>query len=154
MDISDSDVTEYYLIRLPKNIDRQELNRLKIDLNNNGPSGPVTRSRSDSSKIIGYDILKPDRTAFNNVTRLDTSDVDNIKLDHNYVLAGCINFYSHQPQPENEIEPLFPTCPNDPIDDIVNRARGYSAKPIKSAEIIVKTEIIDLPHKRKKQKIR
>ena len=137
-DETNENAIEYYLIRVPKSIDVKELNGVQIDLEALGPSENVIISKRDPDQSYGYDLISHKNTAFSNLTRLKTTTDDNIEIDPNYTLQGCINFYIHKPQPNHELVPLMPTCPNDSIEDIVNRARGHSAK--RKSPVKVKSE--------------
>lgn len=139
---------EYFLIRVPKNIDVKELNGAYIDLQTCGPSQSVIQSESDPSQSFGYDIVSPSTTAFSNLTRLETRTTGDIRLDPNYVLKGCVNFYTYKSQPDQQMKPLVPISPNDSIEEIVNRARGHSGK--RKSPVKVKTEIAS--HKKKLKK--
>ena len=121
---------EYYLIRVPKSINVKELNGVQIDLDAFGPSQSVIVSRSDPDQSYGYDLIPhSNANTLSNLTKLNTDDEKSIQIDGNYSLKGFVNFYRHNGQPDQEeLVPLVPTSPNDPIEDIVNRARGYSAK--------------------------
>ena len=139
---------EYYLIRVPKHINVKELNGTQIDLDAFGPSENVIVSKGDPDQSYGYDLISPKQTSFNSLTRLKTTttttddddDDDTNKIYQQNTLKGCINFYVHKPQPELELTPLVPPCPNDSIEDIVNRARGHSVKRKSISPIRVKGE--------------
>ncbi|KAH9391457.1 hypothetical protein TYRP_007065 [Tyrophagus putrescentiae] len=102
-----------YLIRVPKSINVKELNHYEIDLGSFGLSDSVVSSKSD-----------PERTSFRTSLAVDSS----------FHLAGCINFYAYRTMPDSKPAPLQASCPNEPIEVIINRARGHSVPKRKRSQ--------------------
>lgn len=126
-----------YLIRVPKSINVKELNGYTVDLTAFGPSDTVVTSKSDPEKSFGYTLLSPGATNAPQLTLLKRENDDDgeedaestpMKEDTSFSLAGCINFYAYRTMPDIKVTPLVATSPNDPIEVIINRARGHSIK--------------------------
>ena len=142
---------EYYLVRVPKSINAKELSGAQIDLDALGPSQSVIVSKSDPDQSYGYDLIpKSNADTLSSLTLLSSDDEKANQINGNYSLKGFINFYRHNGQPEQELVPLVPTSPNDPIEDIVNRARGHSTK----RKLSTKVKREKSPLKKKQSKVR
>ena len=120
-------VQEYFLVKVPKNIDIKELHGASIDIRTCGPSKNIIYSKKDENICYGYDLVSLNTNTFNKLTRLDM-DNSNIQIDSKFMLKGCLNFYVHSLNTNSKIKPLVPISPNDSIEDIVRRTRGHSGK--------------------------
>lgn len=125
---NEENLCEYYLIRVPKSINVKELNGTRIDLEAFGSSQSAIVSKSTPGKSYSFDLIPHKGNSSSNMTILTTTEGETVQMDTNYSLKGFVNFYLHKSQSNPELRPLVPTCPNDSISDIVNRARGHSGK--------------------------
>lgn len=117
---------EFYLVRVPKNINIQQLNGASIDLNSN--TGGIVFD-DDNTTNYGYDLVTPQNGTFHHLTRLSVSK-DNVQIDPTYKLRGCINIFKSYQIPDNELIPIVPAYPNDPIEHIIDKNRISAIKRV------------------------
>lgn len=160
---SSKESTSCYLIRVPKSINVKELAHYQVDLAECGLSNSVVSSKSDPERSFGYSLLAPGTANAAQLTLLrgeDKGDDEDTSLtvDSTFHLAGCINFYAYRIMPDNKATPLLVTSPNEPIEVIINRARGHSIKrkqkpQSQPSEAVFTTTIEDVSDgKRRKRK--
>ena len=131
-----------YLIRVPKSINVKELNHYEIDLGSFGLSDSVVSSKSDPERTsFGYSLLPAGAASAAQLTLLrgEKGDDNNdqktsLAVDSSFHLAGCINFYAYRTMPDSKPAPLQASCPNEPIEVIINRARGHSVPKRKRSQ--------------------
>ncbi|KAH9391450.1 hypothetical protein TYRP_007057 [Tyrophagus putrescentiae] len=131
-----------YLIRVPKSINVKKLNHYEVDLSSFGLSDSVVSSKSDPERTsFGYSLLPAGATSATQLTLLRAEKGDDyddqqtsLAVDSTFHLAGCINFYAYRTMPDSKPAPLQASCPNEPIEVIINRARGHSVPKRKRSQ--------------------
>lgn len=130
-DIEDN-AEDYILIRIPKSINPNDFNGLKIKLNK--------RQKSIGSTDLIYDFLPADQYPILSVDNIQDNNGE-LKINNNYSLRGCLHFYKIPNIPDERI-PLKAFDPNESIEDIINRKRpnDTSNKPTRNKNKRIKIE--------------
>lgn len=111
---------KYFLLRVPKKIDISSLNKIKINLSEDGARNKVKHCN------VSYTVSPcNDQSIFHRTTLLvkDKENEDSLEPLPEQTLQSCITFYQSEPTEWMEPDPIQSRCPNDSIADIVTRRK-------------------------------